>query len=66
MFYVVWIDPCRLLSSRASWHQTHTLYLTETAGGVELSPKAPDLAATMAVARDAIRRYDGALRKLAE
>lgn len=42
------------------------LYLTETAVGVQLSPKAPDFGATMAVARDLMRRYDSALRKLAE
>jgi putative addiction module antidote len=42
------------------------LYLTETEGRVQLSPHAPGFEATMAVARDVMRRYDSALRKLAE
>jgi putative addiction module antidote len=42
------------------------LYMTETASGVQLSPKAPDFEATMAASRDVMRRYDSALRKLAE
>jgi putative addiction module antidote len=42
------------------------LYLTETASGVQLSSRAPDFEATMAVARGVMRRYDSALRKLAE
>jgi putative addiction module antidote len=42
------------------------LYLTATAGGLQITPHAPDFDATMAVARNVMRRYDKALTKLAE
>jgi putative addiction module antidote len=41
------------------------LYITETAGGVELSPYDPAFEQEMQTARSVMRRYRNALRQLA-
>jgi putative addiction module antidote len=43
-----------------------TLCVTETPGGVELSPYDADFEADMAAARKVMRRYRNALRELAK
>ena len=42
------------------------LYLTETPGGVQLTPFRPEFARTIEAGRKIMRKYRNALRKLAE
>ena len=42
------------------------LYATETPDGIKLSPYDPDFAETMDLAKEGMRQYRNALRKLAE
>ncbi len=42
------------------------LYITETPGGIQLTPFQPDFAAKIEVARRVMRKNRDALRKLAE
>ena len=42
-----------------------TLYVTETPGGIELSPYDPAFEQEMTAAREVMRRYRNALRQLA-
>ena len=43
-----------------------TLYVTETPGGVQLTPYQEEFARTMEVAQDIMRRYRDTLRQLAQ
>ncbi len=43
-----------------------TLYVTETPGGVQLTPFQPEFARTVEAGRRVMRKYRNALRKLAE
>ncbi len=43
-----------------------TLYITETLGGVQLTPYRPEFAKTIEAGRRVMRKYRNALRKLAE
>ena len=42
------------------------LYVTETPDGIQLTPYDPDFAETMDIAKEGMRQYRNALRKLAE
>lgn len=42
------------------------LYVTETPDGIHLTPYDPELAETMEIAREGMRRYRNALRDLAK
>ena len=54
------------LLERLKIEKGDTLYVTETPGGLQLTPYDPEFAATIEAGRRVMRKYRNALKKLAE
>jgi putative addiction module antidote len=54
------------LLERLKIEKGDTLYVTETPGGLQLTPYDPGFAATIEAGRRIMRKYRNALKKLAE
>lgn len=51
---------------RLNLQKGDTLYITESPDGIQLTPYDPEFEKTMQAAREGMRKYRNALRKLAE